>query len=183
MSLATPPRLPVDSIERHIYVVRGQKVMLDSNLAALYEVPTKLMNQAVRRNQGRFPEGFMFQLTTDENAALRLQIATSKNGARGGRRYLPYAFTEHGVAMLSSVIKSERAIQANVMIIRAFVRMRELVAADKDIAVRVDNLDRSQKRAASVIEILIEDIDRVAKDVRRMKGLPLPKKRKIGFSA
>ena len=85
--------------------------------------------------------------------------------------------------MLSSVIKSERAIQVNVMIIRAFVRMRELMAADKDIAVRVDNLERSQKRAASVIEILIEDIDRVAKDVRRMKGLPLPKKRKIGFLA
>lgn len=81
--------------------------MLDSDLAALYEVPTKLLNQAVRRNQGRFPEDFMFQLTTDENAALRLQIATS-NGGRGGRRYLPYAFTERGVAMLSSVIKSER---------------------------------------------------------------------------
>src|SRR5271165_1004630 len=111
---ATRTNLPVGSIERHIHLVRGQKVMLDSDLAALYEVPTKLLNLAVRRNQGRFPEDFMFQLTKDENTALRLQIATS-NGGRGGRRYLPYAFTEHGVAMLSSVLKSERAIQVNVM--------------------------------------------------------------------
>jgi ORF6N domain len=171
MSLVAKPNLPVDSIERHIHMVRGQKVMLDSDLAALYEVPTKLLNQAVRRNQGRFPEDFMFQLSKDESAALRLQFATS-NGGRGGRRYLPYAFTEHGVAMLSSVIKSERAIQVHVMIIRAFVRMRELIALNKDIAVRVDKLERSHKRAASVIEILVEDIDRVAKEVRQMKASP-----------
>jgi len=182
MSLVSRPNLPVDSIERHIHVVRGQKVMLDSDLAALYEVPTKLLNQSVRRNEGRFPEDFMFRLTRDEDTALRLQFATSNSG-RGGRRYLPFAFTEHGVAMLSSVLKNDRAIQVNVMIIRAFVRMRELIAANKDIAVRVDRLERSHKRAASVIEILVEDIDRVAKEVRRMKALPLPRKQKIGFLA
>jgi ORF6N domain len=182
MSLAIQPRLPVDSIERHIHVVRGQKVMLDSDLAALYEVQTFRLNEAVKRNRTRFPDDFMFQLSSNEFEALTSHFAMSKPG-RGGRRTLPYAFTEHGVAMLSSVLKSERAIQVNVMIIRAFVRMRELIAANKDIAVRIDKLERSQRRAASVIEILVEDIDRVAKEVRRMKALPPPRKRKIGFLA
>jgi hypothetical protein len=174
--------VPPASIERRIHVVRGQKVMLDSDLATLYEVSTGNLNLAVRRNKARFPQDFMLQLTREEADGLLLQFAIS-NGSRGGRRTPPYAFTEHGVAMLSSVIKSERAIQINVMIMRAFIRMRELIAANRDIAVRVDRLERSHKRAASVIEILVEDIDRIAKEVRRMKALPAPRKRKIGFSA
>ncbi len=169
-------------IEHRIHLVRGQKVMLDSDLAALYEVETFHLNEAVKRNRTRFPDDFMCQLPPKEFEALTSQNAMSKVG-RGGRRTPPYAFTEHGVAMLSSVIKSERAIEVNVMIIRAFVRMRELIAANKDIAVRVGKLERGQKRTASVIEILVEDIDRVAKEVRQMKSLLLPSKRKIGFLA
>lgn len=169
-------------IERQIHVARGQKIMLDSDLAVLYEVTTSALNQAVRRNRGRFPTDFMFRLTLQEARRLVSQNVIA-NGTRGGRRTPPYAFTEHGVAMLFSVIKSKRAIQVNVVIIRAFVRMRELIAANKDIAVRVDKLERSQKRTASVIEILVEDIDRVAKEVRQMKALPAPRKRKIGFLA
>jgi hypothetical protein len=168
------------SIERRIHAIRGLKVMLDSDLAALYEVTTGNLNLAVRRNKGRFPKDFMFALTRDEADSLLLQSAIAKIG-RGGRRTPPYAFTEHGVAMLSSVLGSERAIQVNVFIIRAFVRMRESIAANKEIASRVDKLERSHKRAASVIEILVEDIDRVAEEVREMKALPVPRKRKIGF--
>jgi hypothetical protein len=145
--------------------------MLDSDLAGLYGVTTSALNQAVRRNPERFPDDFMFVLTAEEAERLRSQIVIAKN-ARGGRRTPPYAFTEHGVAMLSSVLNSERAIQVNVIIIRAFVRMRELVAANKDIASRVDKLERSHKRAASVIEVLVEDIDRLARNVRQMKALP-----------
>jgi hypothetical protein len=104
----------------------------------------------------------------------------SKPG-RGGRRTLPYAFIEHGVVMLSSVLNSERAIEVNVFIVRAFIRIRELIAANKDIDARVSKLERGQKRASSVIEILVEDIDRVAKDLREMKTLPAPRKSKIGF--
>ena len=101
-------------IERRIYLIRGQKVMIDSDLADLYRVETKLLNRAVQRNLGRFPEDFMFQLTADERESLRCQFGTSNNG-RGGRRYLPYVFTEHGVVMLSSVLNSERAVQMNVL--------------------------------------------------------------------
>src|SRR5206468_2837421 len=100
----------VEFIERRIYVIRGQKVMLDSDLAEIYQVPTRALNQAVRRNTSRFPADFMFQLTAEEADSLRSQIVTS-NESRGGRRYLPYAFTEHGVAMLSAVLNSDRAVQ------------------------------------------------------------------------
>ena len=124
--LAARLPVPVAMIERRIYFIRGQKVMLDSDLADLYQVLTKNLNLAVRRNIGRFPEDFMFQLTPEEYENLRLQFATSNVG-RGGRRYLPYAFTEHGVAMLSSVLNSERAVQMNILIIRAFVKMREIL--------------------------------------------------------
>jgi hypothetical protein len=172
--------VPSASIERRIRSVRGRKVMLDTDLAALYGVTTGALNQAVRRNLERFPDDFMFVLTPDEAERLLSQFAIAKVG-RGGRRTPPYAFTEHGVAMLSTVLKGERAIQVNLIIIRAFVRLRELVAVNRDIAARVDRLERSHKRAASVIEVLVADIDRVAKDVRQMKALPAPKKRRIGF--
>src|SRR6266487_3095454 len=108
-------------VERRIFLVRGQKVMLDTDLAELYRVPTKSLNLAVKRNADRFPEDFMFQLTDDEAAGLRFHFETSKRG-RGGRRYLPYAFTEQGVAMLSSVLRSSRAVQVNIAIMRTFVR-------------------------------------------------------------
>lgn len=167
-------------IESLIHVIRGQKVMLDSDLAVLYGVPTKSLNLSVRRNLLRFPIDFMFQLNKGESAALRLQIETSKIG-RGGRRYAPYAFTELGVAMLSSVLNGERAVQMNMAIMRAFVRMRELMAANKEIAARVEKLERGHERTASVIEVLVEDIDRLAHEVKDMKTLPPVKKRRIGF--
>jgi len=123
LTLETKADLPVRLIENRILLVRAEKVMLDEDLAELYQVPTKRLNEAVRRNRNRFPEDFMFRLTSEEAHALRSQIATSNSG-RGGRRYLPYAFTEQGIAMLSSVLSSERAIEVNIAIMRAFVRLR-----------------------------------------------------------
>jgi len=165
-------------IEHQIHIIRGQKVMLDSELAALYGVSTGALNQAVRRNLDRFPEDFMFSLTRKEAENLKSQIVTS---TWGGRRKLPSAFTEHGVAMLAGVLRSDRAVQMSIAIVRTFVRMREMIVAHKDIAARVEKLERSHDRTASVIEILVEDIDRLALDMKQMKNLPSPSKRKYGF--
>jgi len=171
------PLAPVDS---HIRTIRGQRVVLDSDLAALYQVQTSRLNQAVKRNANRFPQDFMFQLTENEVEYLISQIAISKPG-RGGRRTLPYAFTEHGIAMLSSVLNSERAVQVNIMIVRAFIRLREMVSQSKDIAARVEKLEHKQDRVASVIEVLVEDIDKLADEVKRIKRAPSAAKRRIGF--
>ena len=154
--------------------------MLDADLATLYGAPTKRLNEAVKRNLRRFPEEFMFQLTEEEGEVLRSQIATSNKG-RGGRRYSPYVFTEYGVVMLSSVLHSERAIQTNILIVRAFIRMRELITSHKDVAARVEKLERSHDRTASVIEVIVEDIEHLAQEVKEMKALPPVTKRKIGF--
>src|SRR5580698_4257975 len=125
---ATAKTLPLERVERLIYVLRGQKVLLDFDLAGLYGVETKVLNQAVKRNLKRFPEDFMFQLSEEETVlALRSQIVTSKSGA-GGRRYHSNAFTEQGVAMLSSVLRSPQAVQVNIEIMRAFVRLRQWLA-------------------------------------------------------
>jgi hypothetical protein len=132
-----------------------------------------------RRNLERFREDFMFQLTIEEATSLTSQFAMSKS--RGGRRSLPYAFTEQGVAMLASVLRSPRAARMNILIVRAFVRMRELIAANKDLASRIEKLERGHDRTASVIEVLVEDIDRLAGEVKRMKVLPPAPKRRIGF--
>lgn len=169
-------------VEALIHVIRGQKVMLDGDLAALYEVPTKRLNEAVKRNAARFPVEFMFQLSRAEVDSLRSQFATSNEG-RGGRRYLPYVFTEHGVVMLSSVLNSERAVQMSIVIVKAFVRLREIIAGNRDLALRMEKLERGHDRAASVIEILVEDIDRLASEVGSMKALPPVTKRRIGFLA
>jgi ORF6N domain len=168
---------PVESLIR---VIRGRKVILDSDLAALYQVETRTVNQAVRRNMDRFPEDFTFQLSSEETDSLRSQIVISNVG-RGGRRYLPFAFTEHGVVMLSSVLKSQRAVQMNIFVARAFVRLREIVASNKEFATRIEKLERGHDRTASVIEVLVEDIDRLAVEVKQMKVLPSVPKRRIGF--
>jgi hypothetical protein len=126
-----------------IHVVRGQRVMLDADLAALYGVPTKSLNLAVRRNPTRFPSDFMFALTRTEADSLRFQFETSKKG-RGGRRYLPSVFTEHGVAMLSSVLNSDRAVSVNIEIMRAFIRLRSALLASKQLGERVHKLERTQ---------------------------------------
>ena len=144
---------PARPVETMIHLIRGQKVIFDADLAQLYAVETKQLNRAVKRNPERFPPEFMFRLTEQER--LRCQVGTSKSG-RGGRRYLPYAFTEHGVVMLSSVLNSERAIQMSILVVNAFVRMRELIAANKDLSTRIDKLERGHHRTASVIEVLVE---------------------------
>lgn len=173
--------VPIELIAGRIFLIRGQKVMLDSDLAELYQVPTKALNQAVQRNLDRFPSDFMFQLNKEELADWRSQIVTSNPNAKMGLRRAPLAFTEQGIAMLSSVLNSERAVQMNIQIIRAFVRMRELVASNKDLATRVEKLERGHHQTASVIEVLVEDIDRMALEVKHMKALPPAKKRRIGF--
>ena len=125
-------------IQNLIYVIRGQRVMLDSDLAMLYEVETKVLNQAVKRNITRFPDNFMFQLSKDEWQSLRSQIVTFSNDIR---KYTPYAFTEQGVAMLSSVLHSEKAIQINIQIMNTFVKMRQWAIESKDIARRLEDLE------------------------------------------
>jgi hypothetical protein len=157
---------------RRIYAIRGQKVMLSPDLAELYQVETRALVQAVKRNPDRFPEDFMFQLSLEEYENLKSQIVISSWG--GARRATPYAFTEHGVAMLSSVLRSTRAVQMNILIIRAFVQIRELLATNKELAARVEKLEASQQEHASIIGILAEEID-------QMKLLPEPPKRPIGF--
>jgi hypothetical protein len=175
--------IPVERIERRIYLIRGYKIMLDSDLAELYRVSTKRLNEAVRRNRDRFPGDFMFQLTTGEAQALRSQIATSNEG-RGGRRYLPYAFTEHGVAMLSSVLKSQRAVQMNIFIIRVFMKLREVLATHKSLARKIEELEAKQKDHAVMLGMVVNDIQNLAKNVStEFKKLRAPRRRKarIGF--
>jgi hypothetical protein len=143
--------LPVslELIERRIYLVRGLKVMLDADQAELYQVETFNLNKAVKRNLDRFPADFMFQLTSKEADSLRFQIGMSKPSGRGGRRYLPYALTELGVAMLSSVLNSKRAVHVNIVIMRAFVRLRELLATHKDLARKIEELPLHKENTAS----------------------------------
>src|ERR1035441_5799711 len=166
------------SVESLIHVIRGQKVMLDADLAALCGVETRALNQAVRRNSARFPADFVLHLSKEETASLKSQSVTS---SWGGRRKVPVAFTELGVAMLSSVLHSERAVQMNIVIMRAFVKLREMIAHHKDIAARMERLERGHARTASVIEVLVEDIDRLAGEVKQMKAIPGATKRRIGF--
>ena len=180
MPVARKKALMLLPVEGLIRIIRGQKVMLDSDLAGLYGVTTGALNQAVRRNSSRFPEDFMFRLSSEEAKSLISQFVISKMG-RGGSRHLPYAFTEHGVVMLSSVLNSERAAQMNILVVRAFVRMRNMIAAYKDLASRIEKLEQSHEKTGSVIEILIEDIDRLARDIHWIKNPPLPQKHPIGF--
>lgn len=142
-----PTKVPVtDQVERSILVVRGQKVLLDEQLAAFYGVATKVLVQAAKRNRDRFPDDFMFQVTSDEWDILRSQFVTSKRDGRGGRRFAPYAFTEQGVAMLSSVLRSARAVKVNVEIMRAFVRLRQLLSANRELAERLTRLEEQMRR-------------------------------------
>ena len=158
-------------IERRIYLIRGQKVMLDSDLAELYDVPTHRLNEQVRRNKARFPEDFMFQLTMEETQALISQIAISKPG-RGGRRKAALVFTEQGVAMLSGVLRSERAVQVNIAIMRAFVKLREILASDRGLARKLDDMEKKYDDQFRVVFEAIREL---------MKSDPLPPQRQIGF--
>lgn len=161
-----------NTIARKIVVVRGQRVMLASDLAILYEVTTGNLNLAVRRNALRFPPDFMFQLTKAEHASLRLQLASLELGRGRHPKYLPYAFTEHGVAMLSSVLRSKRAILANIEIMRTFSRFREVLSAHKDLARQLDALEGRCDRQFKV----------VFDTLRRLMTEPESRKRPIGFT-
>jgi hypothetical protein len=165
--------IPVDRIERAIFLIRGQKVMLDFDLAALYGVETFNLNKAVKRNIERFPQDFMFQLTKEEAESLIFQIGISKKKGRGGRRHLPYAFTQEGVAMLSGVLNSERAIKVNVEIMRTFVRLREMLASNKELARRLDELEKKYDKQFKL----------VFDAIRELMTPPEPKRRPIGFLA
>ena len=150
--MASEALLAIERIEMVILFVRGERVILDADIAALYGVETKALVQAVKRNLGRFPQDFLFQLTSEEVERLRCQIGTSKKGeGRGGRRYLPYAFTEQGVAMLSGVLRSERAVQVNVEIMRAFVRLRRMAATREDLARKIEALEEKYDSQFSVV--------------------------------
>ena len=161
--------IPVDRIEKAILLIRGQKVMLDADLAELYGVETKVLVQAVKRNLERFPEDFMFQLSQEEFAILRSQIVTSSDW--GGRRYRPYAFTEQGVAMLSSVLRSRRAIQVNIEIMRAFIRLRQMLASHVELARKLDALEKKYDA----------QFKQVFEAIRQLMAPPEPKRRPIGF--
>ena len=166
----TAPLAPVERIAQTILFIRDQKVMLDADLAALYGVDTKVFVQAVRRNVDRFPADFMFQLTKQEFDNLRSQFVTS---SWGGRRYPPYAFTEQGVAMLSSVLRSKRAIRVNVEIMRAFVELRRMLASHADLARKLSALEKKYDEQFKV----------VFDAIRELMVPPEPKKKgEIGFS-
>jgi ORF6N domain len=174
-----PALVPVEHISRSILVLRGHKVLLDEELAALYGVTTGALVQAVKRNIGRFPPDFMFQLTVAERDVLRSQ-SVIPTPSRGGRRYMPYVFTEQGVAMLSSVLGSERAIAVNIEIMRAFVRMRELLASNKELAHRIDELEaRIEKKLATHDQAIAA----ILSAIRQLMNPPPPKRRPIGFTA
>ena len=163
--------IPLDPIAQRILLIRGHRVMLDSDLAELYEVPAKRLNEQVRRNIKRFPPDFMFQLTPEEFTSLRSQNATLKIGRGQHRKYLPYAFTEQGVAMLSGVLNSERAIDVNVAIMRAFVKLREFAMTHKELSRK---LNAMEKKYDAQFKVVFDAI-------RQLMTPPEPKRRKIGF--
>ncbi|KAA6463369.1 ORF6N domain-containing protein [Acidobacteria bacterium AB60] len=174
--------IAAEVVEQRILSLRGQKVMIDSDLAELYGVETKVLNQAVKRNSERFPPDFMFQLTPEEAeelreylgpSSLRSQIVTSKD-PRGGRRYLPLAFTEQGVAMLSSVLRSPRAVQVNIAIMRAFVKLRELLASHRDLAKRLDEMEGKYDGHFKVVFDAIRKLTVPAERPRRRIGFVGP---------
>jgi hypothetical protein len=163
---------PVPPIERLIYLIHGQKVMLSPDLARLYDVPPKVLIQAVKRNIERFPSDFMFSLSLKEAEASRSQIVTLKRGRN--IKYAPYAFTEHGVAMLSSVLRSPRAIQINIAIMRAFVKLRETLALHRELAAKLEELDRQVLGHDAQITSIFEAI-------RVLMAPPKEPPRRIGF--
>jgi len=165
--------MPPEIIERQIFLIRGVKVIIDTELARLYQVETRALIQAVKRNKARFPSDFCFQLNSEESKILKSQSVISNIG-RGGRRYAPYAFTEHGVAMLSSVLKSARAVEMNISIIRAFIKLREMLATHKELAEKIEKLEYEQKEQSNRLKS-------VYSIVRQLIETPVKSVGKIGF--
>jgi hypothetical protein len=164
--------IPAERIEQAIYLIRGQKVMLDRDLAVLYEVETKRLKEQVRRNSDRFPNDFMFVLYPHEFATLRSQVATSKSEARGGTRYLPMAFTEQGVAMLSTVLNSKRAIGVNIAIMRTFVKLRQMLDSHAKLSEKLSELEAKYDGQFRV----------VFEALNELMAAPAPERKPIGFS-
>lgn len=171
--------LPVERVESKIFFIRGQKVMLDKDLAELYGSETKYLKRQVKRNYKRFPDDFMFQLTRKEYNSLRCQIGTLEKGKH--TKYLPYAFTEQGVAMLSSVLNSERAIQVNIAIMRAFVKLRRLLSANKKFSSKLLALERKIESHDGQIEKHDMGIQAIFDAIRKLMLLPEKPTKKIGF--
>jgi hypothetical protein len=166
-------------VESRIFVLRQQKIILDRDLAELYGVPVKRLNEQVKRNRDRFPDDFMFQLTKVEEADLQSQIVPPKSG-RGGRRYAPYAFTEHGAIMAATVLNSERAVEMSVFVVRAFVRLREMMSTNQQLASKIDELEQRLDTHDASIQELIEAIrELMAPDpaTGRRIGFELPGKK------
>ena len=166
--------IPVEIIEKKIYIIRNQRVMLDSDLAELYDVTTKRLNEQVRRNIERFPEDFIFQLTDEEYKILRSQIATS-NIIHGGRRYIPYAFTEHGAIMAATILNSPKAVEMSIFVVRAFVKLREIISGNKELARKLSELENKYEKHDKDIKAIIDAI-------RQLMTPPEKTKRKIGFT-
>ena len=173
-SLGTGRRAAVVPIESRITILRHQKVILDNALAELYRVPVKRLNQQVNRNRERFPSDFMFQLTPREFAALRLQFATSNKG-RGGRRSLPYAFNEHGAIMAATVLNSQEAVVMSVLVVRAFVRLREMLSANKEFADRIKELEKQLATHDGTIQEIIDVL-------KKLTNPPIKRRSRIGFA-
>jgi hypothetical protein len=170
--------IPDERIIEKIYFIRGHKVMLDSDLAKLYKVETRRLNEQVKRNAKRFPPDFMFQLTKNEAEILMSQFATSN---WGGSRKLPYAFTEHGVLMLSSVLNSDRAIQTNIKIMRIFTHFRQLLTDNTELRIAIEKLEKKTENNVKNIELVFQYLDELLEKKekpRRQIGYKLPKKRK-----
>jgi ORF6N domain-containing protein len=165
--------IPAEAIERRIYLIRREKVMLDRDLAALYQVKPIALRQQVKRNQERFPDDFVFRLSQHEAETLVSQNVIPSHRSFGG--HLPYVFTEQGVAMLSTVLKSKRAVRVSVAIMRAFVRLRQILSTHKDLAARMEKLEAAQEQHGSILAVLIDEIEELK--------VPPPRKpkRPIGF--
>ena len=163
----------VPQVESRIVHIRHERVILDTDLAKLYGVTVKRLNQQVNRNHKRFPADFMFQLTASEHESLRLQFATSKAG-RGGRRFLPYAFTEHGAIMAATVLSSPRAVEMSVFVVRAFVKLRRMLATNRKLAAKIEELDRRLENHDEAIQNLMDAI-------RELMTPQAPPRKKIGF--
>jgi hypothetical protein len=183
--MSTQNVLPVDAITPRIATIRGQRVVIDADLAALYGVETKRFNEAVKRNLGKFPPDFMFALTQEEWEPLRSQFATLKAGRGRHRKYLPFAFTEHGALMAATILNSPRAVEVSVYVVRAFVRLRELALTHGDLAKRLDDLEASTDALATSHDSFSRQTQAQLKQVfdalRALMTPPDPPKRPIGF--
>ena len=166
-------RIPIEIIEKKIYLIRNQRVMLDSDIAELYGVTTKRFNEQVKRNIERFPEDFMFKLTDEEYKILRSQFATS-NIIHGGRRYTPYVFTEHGAIMAATILNSSKAVEMSIFVVRAFVKLREITSGNKELAQKLNELEKKYEKHDKDIKAIIDAL-------RQLMTPPEKTKRKIGF--